>query len=105
MPSPSPFKGMLGKIMPPAQPDSAPTEESVRFDVDSGMMPEIKGWKTGSTYQLSVRLVSKTEDNDGEVSGTFEVVPTADQQEQEADQNEDAGEGTDETANNPEYEQ
>lgn len=36
--------------------------------------PEIKSWKVGETYTIKVQQISRTEEKDGEVRGTFELV-------------------------------
>lgn len=42
--------------------------------IDSKHLAEIKDWKVGETYVLKVRQVSRTEEKDGSVHASFEVV-------------------------------
>lgn len=36
--------------------------------------PEIKDWKVGKKYTIEVRMTSRTEEQNGEVRGHFELV-------------------------------
>lgn len=61
-----------------------------RVFIDSKEMPEIKDWKVGGEYTLKVRQVSRTardseNEDQGSVSGEFEVVGVGDEQEEESE--------------------
>jgi len=45
-----------------------------QFSLNSSDYPEVKKWKVGQTYQITVREISKTEEADGTVVGRFEVI-------------------------------
>ena len=49
--------------------------------LSSKEIPALKDWENGGSYGLTVKMVSRSEDKDGRVSGSFEVVAAGDEEE------------------------